>query len=243
MLRVLVMNAKGGCGKTTIATNLASYCAGLGAGVTLLDYDPQGSSSRWLRNRPDSKPPIHGIAAYQEPAPGTTRSWQMRIPSGTEFVITDTPAGTGGFDLAERISECDCILIPVLPSSIDIHSTADFIRDLLLKGKARAQGKPLAIIANRARIRTRAQAQLERFLNSLDIPVIGHVRDTQFYVSATQQGLGVHELPPRESRQDRGSWEDIMIWLEQLRDAHQATRPPSPSRTWASAAASRRHPD
>jgi len=111
------------------------------------------------------------------------------------------------------VAESDVILIPVLPSVIDIHSTADFIRDLLLIGKARARNKQLAIVINRARLRTRALEKLERFVDSLDIPVVGQIRDTQLYVHAAEQGVGVHELADRAAQQDAECWAQILDWL------------------------------
>lgn len=157
---------------------------------------------------------IHGVAAYQPPQEGMTRSWQLRVPPQTRYVIKDTPAGYAGLDIDDRVAESDVILVPVLPSSIDIHSTADFIRDLLLVGKARARNKYLAIIANRTRIRTRSLDKLDRFLRNLDIPVIGQVRDTQHYVRAAELGVGVHELKERAARQDEAPWSQILTWLQ-----------------------------
>ena len=214
MLKISVMNTKGGCGKTTIATNLASYCASHGYQTALYDYDKQASATRWLKGRPSSQPPIHGVAAYEPPRLGMTRTWQMRVPRDTRYIITDTPAGSGLVDIEDRVAEADVILIPVLPSSIDIHSTADFIRDLLLVGKARAHNTRLAIVTNRTRIRTRAVDKLERFLNKLDIPVIARIRDTQHYISAAEQGLGVHELKARDAQKDRVTWAELLFWLE-----------------------------
>ena len=214
MLKISVMNTKGGCGKTTIATNLASYCASHGYQTALYDYDKQASATRWLKGRPSSQPPIHGVAAYEPPRLGMTRAWQMRVPPDTRYIITDTPAGCALVDIEDRVAEADVILIPVLPSSIDIHSTADFIRDLLLVGKARAHNTRLAIVTNRTRIRTRAVDKLERFLNKLDIPVIARIRDTQHYVSAAEQGLGVHELKARDAQKDRVTWAELLFWLE-----------------------------
>ena len=207
------MNTKGGCGKTTVATNLASYCAGQGYSSALFDYDPQASTTHWLKIRPHNCPAIHGVAAFQPPSEGMTRSWQLRVPPDTRYVIKDTPAGSAGVDLEDRVSEADIVLIPVLPSAIDIHSTADFIRDLLLIGKARARNKQLAIVANRVRARTRALEKLELFLRNLDIPVIAQVRDTQNYVHAAEQGVGVHELEQSSARQDTGPWAEILDWL------------------------------
>ena len=52
MRHIMVLNAKGGCGKSTLATNIASYFATEGAAVALADYDPQRSSLDWLERRP-----------------------------------------------------------------------------------------------------------------------------------------------------------------------------------------------
>jgi chromosome partitioning protein len=209
------MNTKGGCGKTTVATNLASYCVSQGYATDLFDYDGQGSSTHWLKARHPGCPAIRGVAAFQPPQAGTTRSWQLRIASHTRYVIKDTPAGHVGADLAERVSEADVILIPVLPSTIDIHSTANFIRDLLLVGKARAGNKRIAIIANRTRVRTRSLETLERFLKNLDIPVIAHIRDTQNYIRAAAEGMGVCELSEPTALKDREPWANILNWIQQ----------------------------
>lgn len=217
VLKICVMNTKGGCGKTTVATNLASYCASRGYGTALFDYDKQASSKRWLKERPSSRPPIHGVAAFEPPGAGITRAWQLKVPEDTRYIITDTPAGYALVDIEDRVAEADVILIPVLPSSIDIHSTADFIRDLLLVGKARTHNTRLAIVTNRTRIRTRAVEKLELFLNKLDISVIARVRDTQHYVRAAEQGLGVHELNERDTQKDRETWAELLDWLDNNR--------------------------
>jgi chromosome partitioning protein len=209
------MNTKGGCGKTTVATNLASYCTSQGYATDLFDYDTQGSSTQWLKARDPGLPSIRGVAAHKPPQAGVTRSWQLRIPQQTRYVIQDTPAGHVGFDLVDRVNESDIILVPVLPSAIDIHSTANFIRDLLLVGKARAANKHIAIVANRTRVRTRSLDMLERFLRNLDIPVIAHIRDTQNYVRAAEKGIGVCELMERAAQKDTDPWSNILDWIQQ----------------------------
>lgn len=214
MLRIAIMNTKGGCGKTTVATNLASYCAAQGCATALFDYDKQASSTRWLNARQDSLPFIHGVAAFEPPKKGTTRAWQMALPAGTRYVIADTPAGYSAVDIEDRVAEADVILIPILPSSIDIHCTADFINDLLLIGRARRLNKRLGIIANRSRVHTKAAEKLEYFLHNLDIPVIARLRDTQHYISAVEQGVGIHELPERDVQNDGETWQRLLDWLD-----------------------------
>ena len=127
----------------------------------------------------------------------------------------DTPPGLKGPDLVEQLKGADYILIPVVPSPIDIFATADFIRDLLLVAKVRTNRTRLAIIANRIRQNTLAFQSLERFLKTLSIPVVARLRDSQNYVHASEEGLGVHELKKRPNEVERSHWQDLVTWLEQ----------------------------
>ena len=182
--------------------------------TTLLDYDPQGSSMYWLKSRPDQAPKLHGIAAYRDKGPAVTRSFLLRLPQETERVIVDTPAGLSGLALIDQLRGTDTILIPVLPSSIDIHATADFIRDLFLIAKVRPKSTRVCIICNRVKANTLSFRALERFLRALDIPVIAQLRETQNYVTSSELGLGVHELESRTNQQDIEAWQQVVSWLE-----------------------------
>ena len=220
MQRIIVINTKGGCGKTTIATNLASHYASQGFATALMDYDPQGSSSRWLKLRPRDKEEIHGINAHQRPSMQTTRVWQMRIPAETERLIIDAPAGVTGEDLHNFVQQVDTILIPALPSPIDIHSATAFIKDLLLIGKVRSLGVRVGVIANRTRKNTLVYKSLERFLTSLNLPFITSLRDTQHYVHAFERGIGIQEMWDKRVESDKSNWIPVMNWLEEINPGH-----------------------
>ena len=213
MERITVINIKGGCGKTTIATNLASAYAKAGRKTTLIDYDPQGSSMYWLNLRPDNVPHINGIAAYPSERQ-VFHSWKIHLPNDVERVIVDTPSGLRGLDLIDQLSGTHTILVPVLPSSIDTHATADFIRDLYLIAKVKPKKTRLCIVSNRVKSNTLALMALERFLSALDIPVIAKLRETQQYVNSTERGLGIHEMGYRASDADRGAWDQIIGWID-----------------------------
>jgi len=171
----LVINPKGGSGKTTLATNLAAYFAAARISTALMDYDPQGSTLNWLRQRPTDLPRIHGANAAP-PKPGRMRSLDMRIPEDTRQLVIDAPAGASGLLLQELLARTHCILIPVAPSPIDIHATANFIRDLLLAGRIRTANIRLAVVANRVRKNTPVYQPLERFLASLNLPLLARLR-------------------------------------------------------------------
>lgn len=204
---------KGGCGKTTIATNLASAFAAHGRNTTLIDYDPQGSSTYWLKQRAGEVSDIRGIVAYPTNK-AVTRSWQLQIPPGTEYVIVDTPACLKGLDMIDQINGSNTIVIPVLPSSIDMHATADFIRDLYLLAKVKSKNIRLCIVCNRVKSNTLSFHALEKFLDAMDIPVIAKLRETQSYNKASECGLGIHELGSKASEKDHEDWRQIVHWLD-----------------------------
>lgn len=212
--RIIVTNAKGGCGKTTITTNIASHYAQQGKIVRLFDHDAQGSSLAWIARRPEDVPLVIGVDASKNMDHRLTRSWQLRVPPETDVALIDSPAGTDITELTALFKQNDSILIPVLPSPIDIHATAHFIKELLTTGGARKRMVRMAVIANRVRKNTRMYHSLERFLFSLNIPFISSLRDTQDYARAIEQGIGVQEIPSRRNNTDREQWAPIFRWLE-----------------------------
>lgn len=213
MHRIVVLNPKGGSGKTTVATNVAAYFAAHGARPMLVDMDPQGSSLRWSTHRPKDRPPIDCIEGFK-PSSLVTRSWQMRPKPGCNVVVVDTPAAIEATRFPEITRGADSILVPVMPSDIDIHATARCIADLLLVAKIRRSENRIGIIANRVKLRTKVSQALLRFLESLDIPLLATLRDTQNYVRSAQLGVGIFEMPERETIQDRESWQNLVRWLE-----------------------------
>ena len=221
--RIVVLNSKGGCGKTTLATNIASYYAKLGAKSTIMDCDPQGSATRWLEMRSPQRPAIHGIAAYKK-SMQATRSWQLRVPNETRNLIIDSPASLDHAQLRELTREATSILVPVLPSSIDIHAASKCIADLLLVAKVDRRDKKLAVVANRTRHNTQSFDTLMKFLDSLGIPIIAVLRDSQNYVRATEQGIGVCDMPPHKVSKDMDEMNKIIYWLngwqDRARDLH-----------------------
>lgn len=209
MRSIMLLNTKGGCGKTTLATNLASYHVKKGHSVMLADFDPQGSSAEWLAGRPEERPPIYGVKAWKDP---------VRAPEKPDYIIIDAPAGVHGRELTHLVRHAHHILIPVLPSPIDIRAAAHFIGDLLLTCKAMNSNATVAVVANRAREQTIVYKDLERFLNNLEIPFIATLRDTQNYIRAAKQGLGIFELPFAQVADDLVEWQPILAWLREQDD-------------------------
>jgi len=222
--RILVTNAKGGSGKTTIATNLAAHYA-QSREVTIMDFDSQQSSTSWLTLRPNNLNPINIHSGFKPNHINQTRSWQLRSAIESDLIILDTPAAMPDFALEEVISCSDVILIPVLPSMIDIKAVEQFIYHLLQTRAYRQNPIPLGIIANRVRRNTKIFQTLSSFLTSLELPVISVIRDTQQYIKAFEQGMGVMELE-RTNTTDNRSMQRITSWVDKHLPPNLATEYP-----------------
>jgi chromosome partitioning protein len=229
MKRIVVMNPKGGSGKTTIAINLASYFACRQHSPVLMDFDPQGSSIRWVRKRQPTQPPIYGIAAFEKADGRTTRTFQLRIPEKSTHVIVDTPAAVTAREMPDLTRDADKILVPVLPSDIDIHACSRCIRDLLLVAKVRREDDRIGVIANRIRRNTVTYQTLIRFLQSLGIPIVATIRDSQNYVRAAELGIGVHEMKSYVAAEDVEQWQPLVEWLEKPSGTRTPSTPATPS--------------
>jgi len=212
--RILVVNGKGGVGKSTVATNIAGYYAHTGLKTAIFDFDPQGSSLQWLAMREEGRNPIHGVDAYSRHG-NMTRTFQLRVPPGIQRAIFDAPAGTSGKELIDLVREVDTIIIPVTPSPIDIHATSRFIGELLLVGKVRARGVRIAVVANRIGRKSEVYQKLERFLTSLKIPFMARFHDNLDYLVAAERGLGICELRSKDNRYELGQWRQLMRWVEE----------------------------
>jgi len=213
----LVINPKGGSGKTTLATNLASHYAADGVPTAVMDYDPQGSSLNWLKQRAPHAPRIHG--ANGAPQRNRLRSIEMYVPAETRQLIIDAPAGASGLLLQEMLSRADNIVIPVAPSAIDIHATANFIKDLLLTGRIRVRNIRLAVVANRVRKSIPVYQPLERFLASLSLPLIARLSDSDAYLKAAEMGLGIFEMDFSMSFAEREQFAPIVKWVDNQQPA------------------------
>ena len=222
--KIVILNPKGGCGKSTLATNLAASYAQRGPTPAIMDYDPQGSTMAWLQRRPGDLPEIHGIAAYKK-SMQATRSWQLRVPNDTINLLVDSPASVDHNDLRELTRDSTSILVPVLPSSMDIHAASRCIADLLLVAKVDRRDRKLAVVANRTRKNTKSFGKLMRFLDSLGIPIIAVLRDSQNFVHAAEEGVGLCDMQPSRVKQDVEQIEKILSWLDAWPDRRRTSTP------------------
>ena len=210
MRSILVLNSKGGCGKSTVAMNIAAHFALQGNRVALADCDPQCSSSDWLGARPESAAPIRAAGI---------RAGKLTVPRGMDVVVIDTPASVHGTRLANFVRISQTLVIPVMPSPIDMRAAERFIDELFSLRKLINRRIKLTTVANRVREDTMAAAKLEYYLDKLklpggyNLPFIAMLRNSQNYVKAGEKGLSIFEFAPSKTVYDREQWAPLLRWL------------------------------
>ena len=200
---IVVANPKGGVGKSTLSTNIAGYFASRGHTVMLGDADRQQSSRLWLGLRPATARPIS--------------TWDIsadliaKPPKGTSHVVLDTPAGLHGWRFNDVVKMADRIIVPLQPSVFDIFATRAFL-DELARHK-HADKAQIGLVGMRVDARTIASGKLHEFVNSLSVPVLSYLRDTQNYVHLAAQGLTLFDVAPGRVEKDLEQWQPICDWL------------------------------
>lgn len=205
MKRLLVANAKGGSGKTTLATNFAGMFAAKRLRVVLADMDRQQSAARWLARRPAGFPVIRGWL------PDADRAAIKAFDP--QWVVYDSPAGLHGHKLEELIKRADLVLVPVVPSVLDMDASVDFIEALAAQKAIRKGDSSIALVANRVDPQTVAARELENFLAAWDLPVLTHLHAAQVYVHCAAGGASLFDLPRSRAMPEIERWDPLQRWI------------------------------
>ncbi|MGH8126737.1 MAG: ParA family protein [Gammaproteobacteria bacterium] len=209
MRTILVANAKGGCGKTTIATTLASHYANEGLDVVLADFDPQQGSADWLAARDPGRPAITGLRAMDDGL--------RHMPRSADVLVIDAPARVHGSELSEFLRRAETVLVPIMPSPVDMNAAVRFLDELASAAPVAHRQTRVGLVANRLMEYTRSAHALEHWLSTRRESVVGRLRETQNYVRAAGMGAGIFELPAYQAWQDWAQWESVLVWLQSKR--------------------------
>ncbi len=209
MRHIMVLNPKGGCGKSTLATNIAAYFAAEGANVALADYDPQRSSLDWVARRPADRPPIAGVAAYEDGL--------RHLPRSADIVVSDAPARTHGTELTNLVRHAETIVLPVMASTIDMQASTNFLKELADVPRVQRKEVKIGAVANRVRDNTLIFDELDDYLTRARVPYVAALREAQNYVRAYTRGLGIFDLPEYLAWPDWDEWAPLTAWLRSKR--------------------------
>jgi chromosome partitioning protein len=202
---ILVVNPKGGSGKTTVATNLAGALAGLQDQVLLWDLDRQQSALTWLAMRPAHLPRIVRLDRREDDP--------TRLDRKRNWLIIDSPAGLHGKGLSHALKYAEKVVVPVQPSVFDMAATSAFLQVLMEEKTVRRNRTFVGVLGVRVDPRTRAAATLEAFLGQFDLPVLAYLRDSQIYPNAAFNGLSIFDLAPSLAAREQEHWQSVLGWV------------------------------
>lgn len=208
MKTILVASSKGGAGKSTIATNLAAAFALDGKRTVLVDADPQGSSTRWAERRAELETAVL-------PVDGTRRrDWRAAVPDDADRVVIDGAAGSMAAELESFLEAADAVVVPVLPSAMDIDATVAFLNTLAKVPRVHKRKLPVGLVVNRSKPWTNASQQAVEMLGSWPYPVVAQLRDTQAYVVLAGLGRSLFDYRSAQVRDHQSDWEPLLKWIK-----------------------------
>jgi len=208
MKTILVASSKGGAGKTTVATNLAACFALDGKRTVLVDADPQHSSTRWAERRAELEAAVLPLDATGK------RAWRAWLPDDAERVVIDGRAGAMADDLSNFIEHADAIVVPVLPSALDIEATVGFLNSLSKVSRVHKRKLPVGLVLNRTKPWTNASQQALEMLQTWPYPVVAQLRDTQAYVVMAGMGRSLFDYKSAQVREHQADWDPLLKWIK-----------------------------
>jgi chromosome partitioning protein len=203
---IVIANPKGGAGKSTLSTNVAGFFASQGHAVMLGDADVQQSSRLWLSLRPDN---VTRITTWELQADLVLTA---KPPKGTTHVVIDTPGGLDGWRFKEVLGRAEKIMVPIMPSIFDMYAAQNFLTKL--REITRNSRTKVGVVGMRVDERTLAASKLRQFMDTLELPIVGYLRDTQHYLHLAAHGLSMFDITPAKVEKDLLQWRPICQWLQ-----------------------------
>jgi chromosome partitioning protein len=202
---VAVINWKGGCGKTTIATHLAVALATSGLDTGVADYDRQATTKLWKRLRPKDAVSVSLV------------DWRKdfgKCPASLQRLIIDCPPSLRTKRVRAIIAESDIAVVPLLPSIFDEMATLRFLERLEAIKSIRKHKKQVLLVANRYRAGRSATQRLEEFLVGEGLVLTARIPERDIYADLARDGLTVFDRTGKRAVEQQQAWFSLVQAVE-----------------------------
>lgn len=202
---IAILNPKGGCGKTTLSTNLAQSLHERGKSVLVVDSDPQGSARDWHASTEDNPLPL---VALDRPNNMKTLG---SISKSYDYVVIDGAAKLEDM-MAAAIKAADMILIPVQPSPYDLWAASDLV-DFIKARQEVTDGKPSAsFVITRAIKGTKLGKEIGQALEEYDLSLFkNQIVQRQIYPQTAAEGKTVFDSSNNDAIKEMNNLTDEII--------------------------------
>ena len=193
---IALLNLKGGCGKSTIAINLACELAESGESVLLLDNDSQGTASQWLSH---GRLPVQGKFMPLENDEDGERLVREVASRKERYVVLDAPAHVGAAaQAAGKIA--DLVLVPVTASGVDLAATRTVV-DLIRRARVlrRTDAPKCLIVPSKIDRRTDAGRRIDEHVRTFGENVGPAVHQRTAFIESFGAGQWIGDYAPRSA--------------------------------------------
>lgn len=197
---LVVLNGKGGVGKTTTAVNLAATLAERDR-VLLVDADPQGSASWWVERSQNRM----GFDLAQENDPLLLSG--LRTVSDYAFIVVDTPPALGSEALAAVVPAADYLVLPTPPAPMDLAALIDTVKTAVIP-----TGVAYRVLLTKVDPRSLGEAlEAQNTLMELGIPACNaFVRAYKAHERAALEGLPILRWRGKNGREAEADYRRIV---------------------------------
>lgn len=213
---ITIAQHKGGAGKTTLTTQLATAISAEGHKILVIDADPQGSTTAWYKIRAAS------LGRKNKIDLNTTLGWKLlrdmpQFIKDYDYILIDTPPHAES-EASTAVRLAHLVLMPVQPSPLDVWACAPTIKLIL------SEKKPVMLVLNRVPASSKLNHAIMDKLSDMKIKVASQTLGNRvIYASSIMAGLGVIESDPRSvaSQEILSLWQNIKSNISSLTHASQ----------------------
>ncbi|TKG09022.1 ParA family protein [Vibrio sp. F13] len=215
--KLLVLNRKGGVGKSTFTASLLSRLIQKGRKVELIDFDRQCTTYYWslgVQSFPSQSfnPNYRNLLSIGQ---------SLKVARDSELIVIDSPPNFSDPDLSRYLKFADYIIIPMQPSPVDLHSSLPFIHTLLHNPHFNLKSHKVGCVINRCSFGVEEHVQRVKSLLSLlsQFSFLGCMSEFRGY-----QDCFLNRTVMTSTETDSDLWDQVLLWLEET-DYHAHDRP------------------